>query len=93
MLAFEPMTGAIGMYIVEHACRTRPSHIVPRTQVLFRRVHEVLLDTAVNEAAEPLLDQVVNTMDIHILALLVAALVLWKHHTALLAALSPHRLE
>ena len=80
MLAFEPMTGAIGMYFVEHTCRSRGWRIVPRTHVMLRRVQEVLVDTAVNEAAEPLMDQVVNVMDMHVMGLIVVMLVLWRYH-------------
>jgi len=50
-------------------------------------------DTAVNEAAEPLLDGVVNLVDVHVIATLVVALVLWRHHTRLRTLLSPRTQE
>ena len=68
------------MYLVEHTCRSRSWRFVPRTHVMLRRVHEVLVDTAVNEAAEPLMDQVVNGMDMHVMGLVVVMLVLWRYH-------------
>ena len=92
-LAFEPITGAIGLYVLENACRSRPSRFIPHARFMFRRVSEVLTDTAVNEAAEPLLDGVVNLVDVHVIATLVVALVLWRHHTRLRTLLSPRTQE
>ena len=86
-LAFEPITGAIGLYVLEKACRSRPSRFIPHARYMFRRVSEVLTDTAVNEAAEPLLDGVVNAADLYFLATLIVALVLWRHREILRSAL------
>ena len=90
LLAFEPITGAVGLYVLEHACKARPNRMIPRARVLFRRMSEVLLDTAVNEAAEPLLDRVVNRTDVYVLATLAVALVLWRHYAVLRMLVSRH---
>ena len=78
MLAFEPVTGAIGLFILENTCRTRPHRLIPRARVLFRRFGDVFQDAAVNEAAEPLLDRVVNAVDPRVVLVLAMFLVLHR---------------
>ena len=78
MLAFEPVTGAIGLYLVEHSCRTRPARLLRSTRTLVRRYEDVLVDAAVNEVAEPLLDQLANAFDLKMVLLLAVILVLQR---------------
>jgi hypothetical protein len=77
MLAFEPVTSAIGLFLFENTCRTRPHRLIPRARVLFKRFEDVFREVAVNEAAEPLLDRVVNAVDPR--AVLVLAMILVLH--------------
>jgi len=76
MLAFEPVTSAIGFFLLENTCRTKPHRLIPRARVLFRRFEDLFLDSAVNEAAEPLLDSVVNAVDLKVVLVLVVLLIL-----------------
>lgn len=55
MLAFEPLTYAMGMALAEHAIR-RPSRVCLHAKLWLRRAPDVLIDNALNEAADPLLD-------------------------------------
>jgi len=71
MLAFEPMTGAIGMFLVEHACKSPSFRIrpIPQTRVLFRRFQDTLQEAVFGETVEPVLDQIINSMDYHVILL------------------------
>lgn len=64
MLAFEPLTYAMGMALAEHALR-HPSKICLRTKLWLRRAPDVLLDNALNEAADPLLDALNSAIGQH----------------------------
>ena len=55
MLAFEPLTYAMGMTLAEHALR-RPARVCCCAKLWLRRAPDVLMDNALNEAADPLLD-------------------------------------
>lgn len=82
MLCFEPLTGAIGLFLVENAVRTQ--QVIPHGCSLLRRQRETMLDVAVNEAAEPLIDQVLNTGDLKVMGLLLL-LLLWQRVPVFLA--------
>ena len=92
MLAFEPVTGAIGLFLFENTCRTRPHRLIPRARVLFKRFEDVFREVAVNEAAEPLLDRVVNAVDPKTVLVLAVILVLHRI-VARRAFRSPRTLE
>jgi hypothetical protein len=63
MFAFEPMTLALGLALIENAA-VHPRRACCRARLLLRRAPDLLLDGALNEAAEPLLDTV-NTAIFH----------------------------
>lgn len=67
ILAFEPMTGAITVFVLERMTTTRPSRIIPHGRVLLRRYTELLQETVLSEASDQLVD-VLNT-NLHILIL------------------------
>jgi hypothetical protein len=75
LLAFEPITGAIGLFLLENTCRTKPHRYLPRARMMFKRFEDIFMDAVVNEAAEPLLDRVVNAVDLKMVLLLAALLV------------------
>jgi hypothetical protein len=52
-LAFEPITGAVSMFLLEQSWGRAPARIIPRAGVTLRRHRDIFMDVAVNEAAEP----------------------------------------
>ena len=63
ILAFDPISCAVAMSLLEHAaCSLRPSRVCCRAKVWLRRAPETILDAALNEVAEPTLDAL-NALD------------------------------
>ena len=60
MLAFEPLTCAMGIKLIEHMIK-RPSRVCCHAKLWLRRAPDVLVENALNEAADPVLD-LLNTM-------------------------------
>jgi hypothetical protein len=61
MLAFEPLTVAMGMALAEHAVR-RPARVCCYAKLWLRRAPDVLVENALNEVADSFLD-VLNKAD------------------------------
>ncbi len=61
MLAFEPLTLAMGMALAEHAVR-RPARVCSCAKLWLRRAPDVLIENALNEVADSMLD-VLNKAD------------------------------
>jgi hypothetical protein len=55
MLVFEPLTLAMGIALAEHAVR-RPARVCCYTKLWLRRAPDVLMESALNEVADSLLD-------------------------------------
>jgi hypothetical protein len=78
ILAFEPITGAITAFVLERMTATRPSRIIPHGRILLRRHKELLQETVLSEASDPLVDAL--SANLHILILgAIMLLVLWRH--------------
>ena len=63
LLAFEPLTCAVGIKLIEHMIK-RPSRVCCHAKLWLRRAPDVLVENALNEAADPVLD-FLNTMMMH----------------------------
>jgi hypothetical protein len=88
--AFEPLSGAIMLGMLEHVvCRTRPRALVPRARVWLRRNSELWLDAIGQEMTEPALDGL-NTVDAR-LALLAGLLLMIARLLMLVAGLDRRR--
>jgi hypothetical protein len=61
MFAFEPTTLALGAALFEKAVQ-RPSRACCIARILLRRAPDILVDSALNETAEPLLDALGTTV-------------------------------
>ena len=61
MFAFEPTTMALGVALFEKAVQ-RPSRACCFARLLLRRAPDILVDSALNETAEPLLDALGTTL-------------------------------
>jgi hypothetical protein len=69
--AFEPMSCALLAGAAEYVCHNSGRHcraIVPRVRVWLRRNSESVMDTLMQEAAEPLLDATNAALDVRLMA-------------------------
>jgi hypothetical protein len=55
LLAFEPLTCAIGATLLEQMIK-RPSRVCVQSKMWLRRAPDIIFDNAANEAADPVLD-------------------------------------
>ncbi len=60
MFAFDPVSCAVAMSLLEHA--VRPSRVCCRAKLWLRRAPDIIFDAVLNEAAEPALDTM-NTLE------------------------------
>ena len=67
MPAFDPISCAVFISAFETTlCACRPRRFIPSARIWLRRIPEdIFTDVILNEAAEPLLDHVVNIIDAH----------------------------
>ena len=78
--SFDPISCAVFTSALEKTlcacCRSPPRRFIPSARIWLRRIpDEVVSDVMLNEAVEPLLDYVVNIIDIHSLFVAVILLV------------------
>ena len=82
----DPITGALGVFTLQSLCGTRPSRIVPRTQILLRRNSHLYLDAALGEVSDFAVD-LANAIPVTPISCLFVMLLL-----AAVVALRSHRL-
>lgn len=87
LAAFEPLSCALAACALEHVCTRRHRTPLPTARVWLKRNCESLLEAAVQEATEPILD-IVNLVDAR---LMLASLVLLLVLRAVLAQTTERR--